>query len=71
MEILYDNRVWERLKIAFWILEFLELLLCIIILGITGSAAEGMKNDLRLPNIPGKLGYNIAIVSSSPALIPP
>lgn len=50
------------LRNACLILEALELIICIIILGITGSAADGMKNDLGLANIPGKLGYNIGIV---------
>jgi len=62
---IYDNRVCDRLKVASWILEFLELLLSVIILGITGSAAQGMKSDLGFPNIPGKLAYNIAIVRPS------
>jgi len=59
----YDNRVSDRLKVASWILEFLELLLCVIILGITQSASEGMKNDLKFPNIPKKLAYNISIAA--------
>jgi len=62
-ERIYDNRICDRLKVASWILEFIELLISILILGITISAAQGMKTDLGFPNIPGKLAYNIAIAA--------
>lgn len=53
------------LKIGLWVLDILELILSIIILGITGSSSEGMKNDFRWHSIPGKLVYNIVVATLS------
>ena len=61
----YSNRkAFKRVRTWFWIFEILELLLSIAILGVTGSAAQGLKDDLNFPSPPSKLSYNIALVSS-------
>lgn len=66
MYIIESKSINNRLKIAFWILEIIELIMSIIILGITSSASSGMTDDLGFKSIPGKLGYNIAVVSNDP-----
>jgi hypothetical protein len=58
-----SRKIFKRLRLAFWIFEILECLMSIAILGLTGSSAWGMQNDLDFAGIPSKLGYNIAIVS--------
>jgi len=56
---------YTHVRIARRILEVFEFILCIMILGITGSASVGMKSDLGFAKIPGKLSYNIGVVSNA------
>ena len=65
MYIIESKSINNRLKIAFWILEIIELILAIITVGITSSASSGMTSDLGFKSIPGKLAYNIAVVSNN------
>ena len=46
-----------------WILEALQSIFALVILGITASAANGFIHDLQLSDYPAKLKYNIGIVS--------
>jgi hypothetical protein len=52
-----------HVRIARRVLEVIEFVLSIMILGITGSASVGMKSDLGFAGIPGKLSYNIGVVN--------
>jgi len=56
-------KVFKQLRLAFWILEILECLFSIAILGVSGSSASGILNDLKFPTIPTKLSYTIAIAA--------
>ena len=47
-----------------WILEALQSVFALVIVGITGSAANGFKHDLHANGYPAKLHYNIALVRS-------
>lgn len=49
---------------AFWVLEIIEVIFAIVILGVTGSASAGFLNDLNFPRVPAVLNYNIAVVSA-------
>ena len=59
-----NPKAFSRLCLAFWILEVLSCLLAIAILGVIGSASNGISKDLRFPSVPRALVYNIALVSS-------
>jgi len=59
----------SQVRAARRILEVFELLISIIIIGITVSASSGMTNDLGLARIPGKLKYNIGVVRKYPLLV--
>jgi hypothetical protein len=41
-----NQKVFQRLKVAFWILEIFQFILAIIILGLTGSASEGFQPEV-------------------------
>ena len=57
------SKVFNRFMVVLLILEVLELLISVAIVSVTGSAASGITNDLQFENLPGKLIYNIIIVS--------
>lgn len=52
-----------HVKIARRVLEVFEFMISTMALGITVSASEGMKHGLGFAKIPGKLSYNIGVVS--------
>lgn len=55
-----SRTVFKRLITTLWVLVFLEFVLTIATLGVTASAAQGFRQNLNYPRIPGKLAYNIA-----------
>jgi hypothetical protein len=56
-----NQRLYVVIHIVKWTLLILEVVLSVVVLGITGSAASGFRNDLKC-DVPNKLGYNIATV---------
>jgi hypothetical protein len=64
MREIKEDRVFWRLRVAFWVLEIIEVIFAIVILGVTGSASAGFLNDLNFPRVPAVLNYNIAVVSA-------
>ncbi|KAI1320870.1 hypothetical protein F5Y16DRAFT_389503 [Xylariaceae sp. FL0255] len=57
-------------RIAHQVLEVFEFLFSIFLVGITGSASQGMTDDLGFSRIPPKLGYNIFVAVLSMLLTP-
>lgn len=62
MATIRNDRLRDVLNIAVWILVGLEVILSIVVLGITAAAANGFKTQLQCDS-PDKLNYNIAAVS--------
>jgi hypothetical protein len=46
---------FNRLEVAFWIVEIFQFVLAVIIVGITGSASKSFLNELNYVRIPDKL----------------
>ncbi|KAL8823584.1 MAG: hypothetical protein Q9191_005723 [Dirinaria sp. TL-2023a] len=61
-----SRTAFKRLMTTLWVLVFLEFVLTIATLGVTASAAQGFRQNLNYPRIPGKLAYNIAADSLPP-----
>jgi hypothetical protein len=59
------QRKFRRVRIALWILQVAELIISIILMGLTISSRQGILDDLHLGSVPSKLSYNIAIVRSA------
>ena len=58
-----SRTAFKRLITILWVSVFFEFVLTIATLGVTASAAQGFRQNLDYPDIPGKLAYNIAAVS--------
>lgn len=57
------GRELSNRQASVWILEALQSVFALVILGITVSAANGFKHDLQTSDYPAKLKYNIAIAA--------
>jgi hypothetical protein len=50
-----NKREFNRLEVAFWIVEIFQFVLAVIIVGIIGSASKSFLNELNFVRIPDKL----------------
>jgi hypothetical protein len=64
MGYIISDRTRSALNIAIWVLVSLELVLSLVVIGITAARARRFTNDLGC-NSPNKLNYNIAAVSTN------
>ena len=61
MPSIESGRIYQLVRTAGWVLLALETVLAIVVIGVTGSAATGFRNDLHC-DVPDKLNYNLAVV---------